>query len=140
MKDLLAETAARAARYLGMINERSVAPLALEIGGLKALAGPLPEDPSDPAKILALLDDAGSQSPQMPVKGIGVRLPLVRPTLVASAPLFFCLTAFGFPGVTKRWLAKRSKCGTHLFRESGGSRRDLESYQARAVIQPSFFE
>lgn len=60
MKDLLAETAARAARYLSMINERSVAPSAQEIGGLKALAGPLPEDPSDPAKILALLDDVGS--------------------------------------------------------------------------------
>src|SRR5215468_4166250 len=60
MKDLLAETAVRAARYLGRINDRSVAPSAQDIGGLKALAGPLPEDPSDPAKILALLDDIGS--------------------------------------------------------------------------------
>lgn len=60
MKDLLAETAARAARYLGEINDRSVAPSAEDVGGLKALAGPVPEAPSDPAKILALLDDAGS--------------------------------------------------------------------------------
>jgi hypothetical protein len=60
MKELLAETAARAARYLLEINDRSVAPSAKDIAGLKALAGPLPEDPSDPAKVLALLDDAGS--------------------------------------------------------------------------------
>jgi glutamate/tyrosine decarboxylase-like PLP-dependent enzyme len=60
MKELLAETAARAARYLFEINDRSVAPSAKDIAGLKALAGPLPEEPSDPAKILALLDDAGS--------------------------------------------------------------------------------
>ncbi|HLJ87107.1 MAG TPA: aminotransferase class V-fold PLP-dependent enzyme [Candidatus Angelobacter sp.] len=60
MKDLLAETAARATRYLDGINDRSVAPSDRAIQGLEALAGPLPEDPSDPAKILALLDDAGS--------------------------------------------------------------------------------
>jgi glutamate/tyrosine decarboxylase-like PLP-dependent enzyme len=60
MKDLLAETAARAARYLSRVNDRSVAPSPQDIGGLKALGGPLPEDPSEPAKILALLDDAGS--------------------------------------------------------------------------------
>src|SRR5262249_23081668 len=60
MQDLLAETAARAARYLSRINDRTIAPSAQDIAGLKALAGPLPEDPSDPAEVLALLDDAGS--------------------------------------------------------------------------------
>ncbi len=60
MKDLLMETASRAARYLTGITDRSVAPSADDIGGLNALAGPLPEDPSDPKGVLALLDDAGS--------------------------------------------------------------------------------
>jgi len=50
----------RAARYLSEINDRPVAPSANDIAGLRALAGPLPENPSDPAKVLALLDDAGS--------------------------------------------------------------------------------
>ena len=60
MKELLAETAARASRYLSEINDRPVAPSATDIAGLTALAGPLPEHPMDPAKVLALLDDAGS--------------------------------------------------------------------------------
>jgi glutamate/tyrosine decarboxylase-like PLP-dependent enzyme len=60
LKELLAETAARATRYLAGINNRSVAPTPEDIALLDALAGPLPENPSDPAKVLALLDDVGS--------------------------------------------------------------------------------
>jgi glutamate/tyrosine decarboxylase-like PLP-dependent enzyme len=60
MKELLAETAARAARYLAEINNRSVAPSPKAIANLESLAGPLPEVPSDPSKVLALLDDVGS--------------------------------------------------------------------------------
>lgn len=69
MKELLAETAARAARYLFEVNDRSVAPSAKDIAGLKALAGPLPEEPSNPAKVLALLDDAGSPATVATVGG-----------------------------------------------------------------------
>lgn len=69
MKELLADAAARAARYLSGINDRSVAPSTTEIAGLKKLAGPLPEDPSDPAKVLALLDDAGSPATVATVGG-----------------------------------------------------------------------
>lgn len=60
MKELLAETAARAARYLLEINARSVAPSDKAIASLEALAGPLPKEPLDPAKVLALLDNVGS--------------------------------------------------------------------------------
>jgi glutamate/tyrosine decarboxylase-like PLP-dependent enzyme len=60
VKELLAETAARAARYVTEIRTRRVAPRAEEVARLEALGGPLPEDPTDPAKLLALLDDIGS--------------------------------------------------------------------------------
>jgi glutamate/tyrosine decarboxylase-like PLP-dependent enzyme len=60
MKKLLDETAARAARYLSEINQRSVVPTAQAIARLEELGGPLPEDPSDPSLLLALLDDVGS--------------------------------------------------------------------------------
>jgi glutamate/tyrosine decarboxylase-like PLP-dependent enzyme len=57
---LLAETAARAARYLTEAGNRQVAPRPEDIARLEALGGPLPQGPSDPAEILALLDDIGS--------------------------------------------------------------------------------
>ena len=60
MEKLLSETAERAARYLGGLSNRSVAPAPQQIGVLEGLAGPLPEAPTDPEKILALLDDLGS--------------------------------------------------------------------------------
>ena len=60
VKELLAETAARATRYGTKINDRRVAPLPEDVARLDALVGPLPEDPCDPAEVLALLDDVGS--------------------------------------------------------------------------------
>src|SRR5579864_4467426 len=60
VKELLAETAARATRYVTEIHERHVAPRPDDVARLDALGGSLPEDPSDPAKLLALLDDVGS--------------------------------------------------------------------------------
>jgi glutamate/tyrosine decarboxylase-like PLP-dependent enzyme len=60
MKDLLTETADRAARYLAQIDNRRVAPLPDAVARLGALGGSLPELPSDPAEVLALLDDVGS--------------------------------------------------------------------------------
>ena len=59
-KALLVETAERAAQYLEGIAHRRVAPLPADVARLEALAGPLPEWPSDPAEVLALLDDIGS--------------------------------------------------------------------------------
>jgi glutamate/tyrosine decarboxylase-like PLP-dependent enzyme len=60
VKELLAETAARATRYVAGINQRPVTPRPEDVARLEELGGPLPEHPSDPAKVLALLDDVGS--------------------------------------------------------------------------------
>jgi glutamate/tyrosine decarboxylase-like PLP-dependent enzyme len=60
VKELLADTAARAARYISELDHRSVLPSAEKVARLRALGGPLPENPSDPADVLALLDDVGS--------------------------------------------------------------------------------
>jgi glutamate/tyrosine decarboxylase-like PLP-dependent enzyme len=60
MKKLLAETAERAARYLAEIETRHVAPLPEDVARLNVLGGPLPQQPSDPSEVLALLDDVGS--------------------------------------------------------------------------------
>ena len=60
MKELLAETAARAARYIENIDKRPVAPKAETIARLDTLGGAVPEGPSAPAEVLALLDDVGS--------------------------------------------------------------------------------
>jgi len=60
MKKLLAETADRAARYVTGIANRQVVPLPADVARLEALGGPLPQSPSDPSEVLALLDDIGS--------------------------------------------------------------------------------
>ena len=60
MKELLAETAVRAARYIATIGDRNVAPGSEDIARLEGLGGVLPENPCDPAQVLALLDDVGS--------------------------------------------------------------------------------
>jgi glutamate/tyrosine decarboxylase-like PLP-dependent enzyme len=60
MKHLLTETADRAARYVDELAKRRVAPLPANVARLEALGGPLPESPSDPSEVLALLDDIGS--------------------------------------------------------------------------------
>lgn len=60
MKELLSDTALRAARYVSEIGKRRVAPWPEDVARLERLGGPLPQDPSDPEEILALLDDIGS--------------------------------------------------------------------------------
>jgi glutamate/tyrosine decarboxylase-like PLP-dependent enzyme len=60
VKNLLAETAVRAARYSAAIHDRKVVPGSEETARLEALGGALPESPCDPAEVLALLDDVGS--------------------------------------------------------------------------------
>ena len=60
MKELLSNTAAYAARYLEAINERSVVPSQTAVDRLGELGGPLPDESSDPAELLRLLDDVGS--------------------------------------------------------------------------------
>lgn len=60
MNELLNDAAARATRYLDGLDARRVAPTPEALADLKALDGPLPEEPTDPAAVLALLDDFGS--------------------------------------------------------------------------------
>ncbi len=60
MEELLRDTARRAIRYLNGLDDRSVAPTAEAVARLEALGGPLPDAPSDPADVLALLDEVAS--------------------------------------------------------------------------------
>jgi glutamate/tyrosine decarboxylase-like PLP-dependent enzyme len=60
VKDLLAGTADRAARYLADIQERIVAPSAESGVRLQTLREPFPDGPSEAGDVLALLDELGS--------------------------------------------------------------------------------
>jgi glutamate/tyrosine decarboxylase-like PLP-dependent enzyme len=57
---LLNDAAARAIRYLDGLDARSVAPTPAAVARLKALDESLPEESSDPAETLRLLDEVGS--------------------------------------------------------------------------------
>jgi glutamate/tyrosine decarboxylase-like PLP-dependent enzyme len=57
---LLADISARARRYLDHLAERPVAPSAAAVRGLDAFGGPLPPHGTDPAEVIAVLDDVGS--------------------------------------------------------------------------------
>src|SRR6185503_3232378 len=60
MHDLLHMTAERAAQYLDGLGKRGVTPAPEALARLAELGGPLPDAPTDPADILALLDRVGS--------------------------------------------------------------------------------
>ena len=59
LRDLLAATAAAAADYLRALDGRRVVPSAGAFLGVSQLSGPLPEGPSDPAKVVADLAALG---------------------------------------------------------------------------------
>ncbi len=60
MKELLLEAGRRAQLYTSNVNRQRVAPTPEQVARLEDLAGPLPEEPTDPRQVLALLDDYGS--------------------------------------------------------------------------------
>jgi len=60
MDDLLHNAAERGISYLQRLDNRGVAPSPEAVAGLAHLGGALPEHPSDPAEVLALLDRYGS--------------------------------------------------------------------------------
>ena len=60
MRPLLLDAAARANRYLENLDARSVAPSPAAVERLSELGGPLPEQPTDPERVLAALDTVGS--------------------------------------------------------------------------------
>ena len=57
MDDLLPDTARRATRYLEGLASRGVAPSPAAVARLEELGGPLPDGPTDPAAVVALLDE-----------------------------------------------------------------------------------
>jgi len=60
MSTLLQSAAERAQRYLDSLPERRVFPAPADVAGLAAFDEPLPEAPTDPAHVLAELDEHGS--------------------------------------------------------------------------------
>jgi len=60
VQELLADAAARGSRYLDEAAKRSVSPHPDDVARLDGLGGRLPNEPTDPARVLALLDDLGS--------------------------------------------------------------------------------
>ncbi len=60
MKCLLESTAERAIRYLESLDDRSVGPLPDAVARLAELDEPLPDKPTDPESVIALLDEIGS--------------------------------------------------------------------------------
>src|SRR2546427_13139644 len=60
MEDLLRTTAERAARYLAGLKDRGVAPTREALANLGRLDEAFPEHPTDPAAVVALLDEIGS--------------------------------------------------------------------------------
>ena len=60
MRELLNAAAERASRYLEQLDQRGVAPSKRAVAALARLDEPLPEDPSDPSAVLAMLDELGS--------------------------------------------------------------------------------
>src|SRR5436190_14246579 len=60
MQDLLRTTARRAARYLADLKDRGVAPTPEALANLRRLDEALPQRPTDPAAVIALLDEVGS--------------------------------------------------------------------------------
>lgn len=89
---LLQDAAARAARYLEELPGRRVLPDATAMQGLTAWDAPLPDEPTDPAETLRLLDEVGSPATMATTGGrffgfvIGSALPVtVAANWIATA-------------------------------------------------------
>ncbi|MEY2486365.1 MAG: hypothetical protein QOH39_2013 [Verrucomicrobiota bacterium] len=106
MKELLADAADRAVRYLEGLSSRSVAPAPAAIEKLKTLDQPLPVRPSDPRETLRLLDEVGSPA-----------------TTAMAGPRYFGFVIGGSLPVTlaANWLANAWDQNTGLYRPTPGT-------------------
>ena len=84
---LLAEAAARAARYVAEVGDRPVPPSPDALGALERFVEPLPAGPGDPADVLAVLDDVGSPATLASTGGryFGFVIGGVQPPALAAA-------------------------------------------------------
>lgn len=87
---LLQDVCDRAIRYLNEIDNRSVAPSAAAVEHLSSLGGAMPEDQSNPAEVIRVLDEIGSPA-----------------TMGTAGPRFFGFVVGGAMPVTvaANWLA-----------------------------------
>jgi len=99
-QQLLADAAARAARYLTGLPDRAVAPTPAALARLVELDAPIPEGPQDPAAVLAKLDEVVSPA-----------------TMAMAGPRFFGFVIGGSLPVTvaSNWLATAWDQNTGLY-------------------------
>src|SRR5690349_17942556 len=90
MDDLLRLTTDRAQRYLRGLDSRSVVPAPEAIARLAELDVPLPDGPTEPAGVIALLDEIGSPA-----------------TMATAGPRFFGFVVGGAlpAALAANWLA-----------------------------------
>lgn len=105
MKELLADAAARATRYLADLETRAVAPAPSALAALTTLDLPLPESPSSPTETLRLLDEIGSPA-----------------TMGMAGPRFFGFVIGGAlpSSLAANWLATAWDQNAVLYRASPG--------------------
>src|SRR5258708_35848441 len=69
MEKLLSEAAERCTRYVTEVGCRRVAPRPEDVAKLDGLGGPFPQDASNPAAVIAMLDDLGSPAAMASTSG-----------------------------------------------------------------------